>query len=253
MSRVLRDNGLSLTLLALFLAFWVGQALVGHRHYNEEHRQHGQPEVSLSAYLKSAEFMEATTENWESEFLQMGAYVLLTCFLFQRGSSESKKIGEVEAVDRDPRLSQHKAHVPGPVRRGGWALRLYAHSLSIAFSLLFLTSFILHAIAGARARNEEALTHGGASISTLEYLVSSQFWFESLQNWQSEFLAIAAMVVLSIFLRQQGSPESKPVDAPPRSDGIRIVVLQGRRAAGGRAFESQHYTRACARNIPLLW
>lgn len=218
-ARVLRDNGLSLTLVALFLAFWVGQALVGHRQHNDERRQHGQPSVSLMEYLKSSEFLEATAENWESEFLQMGAYVVLTSLLFQRGSSESKKIGEAEPVDRDPRKSQNKRNVPWPVRRGGLALRLYANSLSLAFFLLFLTSFILHAIAGVRARNDEALLHGAAGISTLQYVRSAQFWFESFQNWQSEFLAIAAMVVLSIFLRQQGSPESKPVDAPHTQTG----------------------------------
>jgi len=219
LARVLRDNGLSLTLVALFLAFWVGQALVGHRQHNEELRQHGQPGVSLVAYLRSSEFLEATAENWESEFLQMGAYVVLTSFLFQRGSSESKKIGRAESVDRDPRRSQNKRNAPWAVRRGGWMLRLYANSLSLAFFLLFLTSFVLHAVGGARAHNDEALLHGAASISTLEYMRSAQFWFESLQNWQSEFLAIAAMVVLSIFLRQQGSPESKPVDAPHAQTG----------------------------------
>jgi hypothetical protein len=217
--RILRDNGLSLTLVALFLGFWIGQALVGHRQHNEEQQRHGRPSITLAEYLKSSEFLEATAENWESEFLQMGAYVVLTCFLFQRGSSESKKIGETEPVDRDPRKSRHKRNVPWPVKRGGWMLGLYANSLSIAFLLLFLTSFVLHAIAGARARNDEALLHGAASISTLEYMGSAQFWFESLQNWQSEFLAIAAMVVLSIFLRQKGSPESKPVDAPHAQTG----------------------------------
>jgi hypothetical protein len=218
-SRWLRDNGLSLTLVALFLAFWVGQAMAGHRHYNEEQREHGQPAVSLGAYLRSSDFLEATTENWESEFLQMGAYVLLTCFLFQRGSSESKKIGEAEAVDRDPRQARTKPDAPWPVRSGGWVLRVYSHSLSLAFVLLFLASFLLHAMAGARARNEDALLHGSNEISTLEYLRDAQFWFESFQNWQSEFLAIAAMVILSIFLRQRGSPESKPVDAPHRQTG----------------------------------
>jgi hypothetical protein len=218
-SRLLRENGLSLVLVALFLAFWVGQALAGHRHYNDEQHEHGQRAVSLSEYLRSSDFLEATTENWESEFLQMGAYVLLTCFLFQRGSSESKKVGEVEAVDRDPRHAQRKPGVPWPVQRGGWVLRVYSHSLSLAFVLLFLASFLLHAMAGTHARNEDALAHGGHEITTLEYMRDAQFWFESFQNWQSEFLAIAAMVILSIFLRQRGSPESKPVDAPHSQTG----------------------------------
>ncbi len=211
--RILRDNGLSLTLLALFIVFLIGQALTGQRHYNDEQLKHGQEPVTLTEYVSTGEFLEATAENWESEFLQMAAYVLLTVFLFQRGSSESKKIGEPEPVDRDPRRFRNKPNVPWPVRRGGWILKLYSNSLALAFLLLFLVSFILHAFAGTAAYNEEQLAHGGQAVSVLDYASSSQFWFESFQNWQSEFLAIAAMVVLSIFLRQRGSPESKPVDA----------------------------------------
>lgn len=217
--RILRDNGLSLTLLALFFVFLIGQALAGQRHYNDEQLQHGQEPVSLAEYISTGEFLEATAENWESEFLQMAAYVFLTVFLFQRGSSESKKIGEPEAVDRDPRRSRHKPNAPWPVRRGGWILTLYSNSLALAFAVLFLVSFVLHAFAGAYAHNEEQLAHGGQPVSVLEYASGAQFWFESFQNWQSEFLAIAAMVVLSIFLRQRGSPESKPVDAPHRQTG----------------------------------
>jgi hypothetical protein len=217
--RVLRDNGLSIVLLGLFALSLLGQALAGHRHYNDEQIEHGQPMVTMTEYLRSGEFMEATAENWESEFLQMGAYVLFTCFLFQRGSSESKKIGSREAVDRDPRQSRNKRNAPWPVRRGGWLLWLYSNSLSMAFLLLFAVSFVMHAIGGTRAHNEEQLAHGGDVVSVTEYLGSPQFWFESFQNWQSEFLAIAMMVVLSIFLRQRGSPESKPVDAPHRQTG----------------------------------
>jgi hypothetical protein len=217
--RVLRDNGLSLVLFGLFAVSFIGQAIAGHHHYNEEQIEHEQPTVSMSEYLTSGDFLEATAENWESEFLQMGAYVLFTCFLFQRGSSESKKIGTPEAVDRDPQRSKSNRNAPWPVRRGGWILQLYSNSLSIAFLLLFAASFIVHAIAGASARNEEALAHGSDLISVLEYASGAQFWFESFQNWQSEFLSIALMVVLSIFLRQRGSPESKPVDAPHDQTG----------------------------------
>jgi hypothetical protein len=219
LTRVLRDNGLSLVLLALFAISLVGQALAGHRHYNEEQGEHGQQPVSMADYLRSGEFLETTAENWESEFLQMAAYVLFTSFFFQRGSAESKKIGESEPVDRDPRRSRNKRDAPAPVRRGGWVLALYSNSLSLALLLLFLASFVVHAIAGTNARNAAALVHGGAAISVPEYLGSSQFWFESFQNWQSEFLSIAVMVVLSIFLRQRGSPESKPVDAPHGQTG----------------------------------
>jgi hypothetical protein len=219
LQRFLRDNGLSLVLSALFIVFFIGQIIAGHRQYNLEHADHGQATVTLVQYLQTGAFLEATAENWESEFLQMAAYVLFTAFLFQRGSAESKKPDEAEAVDRDPRRSRHKADAPWPVRRGGWILGLYSYSLSIALVLLFLVSFVLHAVGGAAAYNDEQRMHGGAAISVLEYMSSAQFWFESLQNWQSEFLSIAVMVILSIFLRHRGSPESKPVDAPYAQTG----------------------------------
>ncbi len=221
MGRIFRENGLSLTLLAVFLVLLVAQALAGQHELNAERIEHGNAPLTLPDYLRTGHFVEATTENWESEFLQMAAYVLLTVVLFQRGSSESKKPGGKEAVDRDPRQArgQRLAEAPAPVRRGGWALRLYEHSLSIAFLLLFFFSFVGHAIGGARAQSDEQLAHGGPAVEVLDYIRSSQFWFESFQNWQSEFLAIAAMVVLSIHLRQRGSPESKPVDAPHSQTG----------------------------------
>jgi hypothetical protein len=163
--------------------------------------------------------MEATMENWESEFLQMFAYVLLTAFLFQRGSAESKTLDEAEPVDRDPRFSRHKRQAPWPVRKGGMALKLYENSLGIALFLLFAITFTLHAISGASLHSEQELQHGGQAVSALQYLGNSQFWFESFQNWQSEFFSIGVLVVLSIFLRQRGSPESKPVDSPHSTTG----------------------------------
>jgi hypothetical protein len=214
-----RENGLSLTVVALFLVFMAAQTVTGLYRYNHEQGDHGRPQVTLAEYLTTGHFLEATAENWESEFLQMAAYVLLTIGLFQRGSSESKKIGEPEAVDRDPRNSKHKRNAPWPVRRGGWVLKVYENSLSLAFLLLFLVSFILHAMGGARVFNEEQLEHGGQTVSVLQYFATSQFWFESFQNWQSEFLSLASMVVLSIYLRQRGSPESKPVDAAHSDTG----------------------------------
>lgn len=212
MQRFWRNNGLSLVLLFLFVITLLGQSLAGHRQYNQEQRDHDRPEVSYREYLASPDFLEVTMENWESEFLQMGAFVFLTVFLFQRGSAESKDPDAKEEVDRDP--DPRRGKVPWPVRRGGLIFALYRNSLSLAFLLLFLASMALHAVGGARKYNEEQLAHGSATtVSTVEYLGTSQFWYESFQNWQSEFLAIAAMVILSIFLRQHGSPESKPVDA----------------------------------------
>jgi hypothetical protein len=219
MRRVLRENGLSIVLLSLFLLFWLGQSVAGHREHNSDQQEHNQPELGYLSYLGSAHFWEATAENWESEFFQMFGYVILTAFLFQKGSSESKKLGEPEPVDRDPRRSKRK-NAPGPVRRGGLVLKLYEHSLSLTLLLFFFISISMHAVAGARVYNEEQLEHGQSEqLGVLQYAGTSRFWFESFQNWQSEFLAIAAMVILSIFLRQRGSPESKPVDSPHYQTG----------------------------------
>ena len=220
MKRFFRDNALSLVLFWLFfVTFMVGQSLVGLREYNQEQEDHGGDPVSYGEYFRTGHFLEATAENWESEFLQMFAYVVLTIFLVQKGSSESRKPDEENPQDRDPRKSRNKPDAPWPVRRGGWVLKLYENSLSLAFLLLFLVSFWLHALGGHWEYNEEQLQHGQTTVSVMGYLGTSRFWFESLQNWQSEFLAIWAMVVLSIWLRQRGSPESKPVDSPHSQTG----------------------------------
>lgn len=219
MPKFFRDNGLSIVLIVLFVAFLGGQSVAGWFDYNDDRRQHGEPEVTYARYLVSAHFLEATTENFESEFLQMFAYVLLTAYLFQRGSSESKDPDKPESVDRDPRLEADERS-PWPVRKGGLILKLYENSLCLAFFVLFAMSVFLHAYGGAREHQAEQARHGVAEqITTLEYMTTAKFWFESLQNWQSEFMAIGCMVLLSIWLRQKGSPESKPVDAPHDETG----------------------------------
>ena len=219
MSRFLRDNGLSVVLLALFAFSLAGQILTGHQEYNDDQDEHGRPEVTRGEYLTTGHFVEATFENWESEFLQMAAYVMLTVFLYQRGSSESKDPDKEEEVDRDPRKSRDKRDAPGPVRAGGVALKLYENSLFITFAVLFLLSFALHAAGGQREYNSEQREHGRPEVTLAGYVASSRFWFESFQNWQSEFLSVACIVLLSIWLRQKGSPESKPVDAPHSQTG----------------------------------
>ena len=220
MRKILRENGLSIVLFLLMVLFLGGQAVAGMFAYNEEQLQHSQPMVDFIGYLGTSHFLEATMENWESEFLQMFAFVVLTAFLFQKGSAESKKLDEEEPVDRDPRKSRNKKDAPWPVRKGGPILTLYEYSLSLAFLLLFVFSFTLHAVGGAREYNESLKEHGEyQELSTLEYMGTPRFWFESFQNWQSEFLAVGAMVVLSIFLRQRGSVESKPVDSPHSETG----------------------------------
>jgi hypothetical protein len=221
MSRMVRDNGLSIVLTALFLICLGGQSVAGHREYNEDQREHGEAPVGYGAYLGSAHFWEALAENWESEFLQLFGYVILTAALYQRGSAESKDPDkDTEPVDRSGRGRSVKPDAPWPVQRGGLVRKVYEHSLSLAFFLLFAGSISLHAISGAREYNADQAAHGAAEqLSTLQYAGTPRFWFESMQNWQSEFLALLAMVVLSIFLRERGSPESKPVDAPHSDTG----------------------------------
>ncbi len=205
--------------LALFLVFLVAMAVSGEYAYNAEQLAHNQPTVDLWGYLRTGQFVEATFENWESEFLQMGSYVVLTAYLYQRGSSESKPIDEEAAQDEDPRNADLRRNVPWPVRRGGWVLRFYENSIALLFLLLFLLSWALHAAGGAREYSEEAQAHGEAAVSIGQYVRTSQFWFESMQNWQSEYLAVAAIVAASVYLRQRGSAESKPVAEPHRDTG----------------------------------
>lgn len=215
--RWLYENSLLIVIAILTLGALAGQTITGWHDYNDELKEMGLAQLSLSGYLRSGHFLEATFENWESEFLQMGLYVVLTISLRQKGSSESKKLYEDEEVDAEP--DPHKKGAPWPVRQSGWVLTLYKNSLSIVFFALFFASFWLHAKGGAEVYSIEQVHNGEASVSTLEYMATSRFWFESLQNWQSEFISILSIVGLSIFLRQQGSPESKPVDAPNDETG----------------------------------
>ena len=197
----------------------VGQAVAGYKVYLGELEQWKLPAITFGQYLGSGHFIEAIFENWESEFLQMGMYVVLTAFLFQKGSSESKPVDEPAPQDEDPREAANRPDAPWPVRRGGWMLTLYEHSLSGLFFILFFLSIAGHAIGGAKTYSDEELAHGGQPVTTLQYLGSSQFWFESFQNWQSEFLAVAVIVFASVYLRQRGSPESKPVAEPHHETG----------------------------------
>ena len=176
MKRFWRENSLSIVMLGLFfVAFIFGQAYSGWLEENEDRAQHGQRPYTLSEYLTSAHFAEATMENWESEFLQMGVFVLFTVFLFQKGSAESKDPGKREEVDRDPRKIRDKLNAPWPVRRGGLMLILYENSLSLAFFLLFLISFLLHAVSGRLEYNEEQVLHGAAPVSVGGYMATSRF------------------------------------------------------------------------------
>jgi hypothetical protein len=217
--RFLHRNGLGLVLFGLFGLILAGQAVAGFASYNEELRTHDQPTVGFGRYLTSGHFTEAVFENWESEFLQMGALVLLTIFLRQAGSPESKRLDGKEPQDKDPRVERRRPDAPWPARRGGLALAIYQHSLTIALFTLFVVSLALHALGGTAEYNAEAREHGESTVSVGEFVSSPDFWYQSLQNWQSEFLAAGALVVLAIYLRQRGSPESKAVDEPHRRTG----------------------------------
>jgi len=210
------DNGLSLVLFGLFFLILVGQAVAGFSAHNDELRAHREPAIDFAPYLSSGHFIEAVFENWESEFLQMGALVVFTIFLRQKGSPESKPEGGKEPQDEEPRTH---TSAPWPVRRGGLVLGIYQHSLSIALFVLFAGSLVLHAFGGTAEHNEEQREHGEPPMSLADFVGSSEFWFQSLQNWQSEFLSAGSLVILSVYLRQRGSPESKPVDAPHAETG----------------------------------
>lgn len=201
----IKDNGLTIALMTLFAISIAGQAWSEWLNAIEESGLHHAEAPSFLSFLGGGEFLSTVFENWESEFLQMATYVVLTAHLFQRGSAES----------RDPDNPSRENDEAGP----GLAGKLYAHSLGIAMALLFVLSFSLHWLNSARHAAEEAQRHGVPEPAWYEDLGNAQFWFESFQNWQSELLSTAVLVVLTIFLREQGSPESKPVQAANASTG----------------------------------
>jgi uncharacterized protein DUF6766 len=219
MRKFVRENSLGLAAFLLFAVSLAGQIATGFSVANDDREEHGEPPIALSSYVVSGHFIEAVFENWESEFLQMAGFVLLTVFLRQKGSPESKNLEGEEPVDEDPNEARDRQGVPGPVRRGGLALAVYQNSLSLAMIALFLMSFLFHALGGHAEYNQQQLEHGEAPTSLISFVTSSQFWFQSFQNWQSEFLAVFTLTVLGIFLRQRGSPESKPVAAPHAETG----------------------------------
>ena len=209
----LRNSKLAAACFAIFGVLLVAQSVTGWKERNDDAVTHRQATISYGEYLTTGHFYEATFENWESEFLQMAAFVVLTVFLVQKGSAESKK-PRGDDVDESPEGHRDDPDAPWPVRRGGVWLTLYKNSLLLAFVVLFLGSMIGHALGGAAEYNADQVEHGEAQVSVVEYVRSSEFWFQSFQNWQSEFLAVGSIVALTIFLRQQGSAESKPVHAP---------------------------------------
>lgn len=217
MKKVFRENGLSLVFIFLFLSSLSAQLIAGFKVYNEERLEEHLKPIDLGKYLHSGHFIQATFENWESEFLQMALFVWLTIFLRQKGSSESKSLDGQEEVDREPNPARKAA--PWPVKKGGLISKFYKHSLTLTLLILYLLSALLHFYGSFRDENEKMMQRGLPFKKITEYLSEARFWFESFQNWQSEFLSVFAIIFLSIYLRQQGSPQSKPVDAPSAETG----------------------------------
>ncbi len=216
------ENGLSLFFLAIFLAALIAQALVGHAAYNDEQATHGEAAVSLWTYITSSSFGNAVMENWQSEYLQFLLFVIVTVWLVQRGSPESKPPGEEGTQsDRKQRIGGWSGpEAPPWARVRGIRNWVYSNSLLTVMALIFVGSWFAQSVTGWTEFNAEQQTHGEHSISWISYATSSHFWEATLQNWQSEFLAVGSFAVLAIYLRQRGSPESKPVGAPHEATGV---------------------------------
>lgn len=209
-----RENSLTIVFLASFLFTWFGQALSGCYVFNQDQRRNHAQELSFASYLSTGHFWEATSENWESEFLQMGLFVILTTFLFQKGSSES--------LDPDNPSQQRQRDSKYPRRfftKNPLLRSLYENSLGLTLLLVFALSMALHVAGGHAHENQERIARGEPTQNLRDFIGSAELWFQSFQNWQSEFLSVAVLGLFSIFLRQKGSPQSKPVDAPHSKTG----------------------------------
>lgn len=217
MKKFLKNNSLSIVFLLLFFVSIVGQYITGWQEYNLEQIDQGGKIINAVSYVRTGHFAQATFENWESEFLQMLLFIVLTISLQQKGSSESKDLDKKEAVDREP--NPRRKDAPWAVRQGGWILAVYKHSLSLSLLILFLLSFYLHLNGSLRDENHQLFLKGEPQHNLFQHMQSSRFWFESFQNWQSEFLSVFAIVLFSVYLREKGSAQSKPVDAPNSETG----------------------------------
>lgn len=205
-----RDNGLSIAMFGIFAVALIGMSIAGWQSSNETLTDHDQPTESYVSYLGSGDFVEGVFENWESEFLQMWALVILTIFLRQKGANDSKPLRGRTPQDTASRYSIIHASSWADTRRAASDF-IYSHSLGLVLLSLFAISFLLHAAGGTEAYNQEAMQHGNETVGVIGFLATPDFWYQSLQNWQSEFLAVGTLLVLSIKLRERGSPESKPV------------------------------------------
>jgi uncharacterized protein DUF6766 len=218
----LRENSLTLAFSVLLLVALVGQALTGDASYNEAAADAGLPTLTLGQYVTSAQFAVDVAENWQSEYLQFLLYILFTVWLLQKGSPESKPLDEAgRESDKDQKVGRYAEPAsPAWAKTGGWRTALYSRSLGLVMGLAFLGSWTAQLVAGRSAYNAEQLQDLQDPLGWGAYLVAPDFWNRTFQNWQSEFLAVASMVVFSIYLRERGSPESKPVGSPHTSTGI---------------------------------
>jgi hypothetical protein len=219
--RFLFENGLSLFFGGIFLATVLGQSFAGQHAYNAEQQAHGEAALSWRDYVFSTDFGGAVMENWQSEFLQFTLIVLATVWLVQRGSTESKPLQDAgPESDEDARVGEHAPRdAPRWAKVKDWRLRVYENSLVLAMLGVFLGSWLAQSLTNWRMFNDEQTQHGEAAVSWLTYVGNPDFWNRTLQNWQSEFLAVATMTAFAIYLRQRGSPESKPVGAPHEETG----------------------------------
>ena len=211
--RFLRENSLSLFFLVIFLAALSGQAIAGHSLFNQEQLSHGEAPISLWRYLSSSSFGQAVMENWQSEYLQFALFALATVWLLQRGSPESKELDKAgRETEEDQRLGRHAhSRSPGWARSGGIRTAVYSNSLILVMALVFFGSWFAQSVTSWTDFNDEQRAHHEPAVSWWSFVGSSTFWESTFQNWQSEFLAVGSFAVLTIYLRQRGSPESKPV------------------------------------------
>jgi hypothetical protein len=211
--KAVRNNGLSLFFGFIFLLALLGQALSGHALFNEEQMASGLEEIGFGQYLLSSNFAVDVAENWQSEYLQFLLYIIATVWLVQKGSPESKELNEPGiGSDAEQLVGEHSnPKSPKWARVSGWRRTLYSNSLGLTMGLIFLLSWLVQSIAGNSNYNQDQIKNFERPLTWTEYIASAEFWNRTLQNWQSEFLAVGSMVILSIYLRQRGSPESKPV------------------------------------------
>ena len=222
MRTFLKHNGLSLFFGAIFLATLVGQAFAGWQQFNDVQLAEGFGRLSFGRYLTSTDFAVDVTENWQSEFLQFWVYLMATVWLLQRGSPESKELDQAGRESDKEQLVGRYAEDDSPrfAKATGWRLGVYSSSLALVMGLFFLGSWLAQSVGGWAAYNEDRLGQLREPVSWPSYLLNADFWSRTLQNWQSEFLAVGSMAVLSIYLRQRGSPESKPVGAAHSATGV---------------------------------